>query len=349
MAIDPREALAKAAGDTLAGTDWQNGPGAAGTMRGDFNASFAGSDLVQLTDAERQFLVDTVVDESSLLKEVRRYTMNRSRVEIPRMSLGRTVLQANVPGGQTEGVAGVDQAPDFETIVLTSSKLTLPWTVTEEFLEDNPEKGSAEAKIARLMAIQAANDLEDLAINGDETNVGHALFRANDGYITLADAQCPAGQLLAFAGAGFTTDVLQQMLRAMPTRYRRNVRELRFFVGPNIWQDYVQSIAARQGAMADQYLAGLVGDPTYGGIPLRMSPFMPEDAGVGLNEAQIILTHPDNLIWGVERDMKLRKTTEGKEAIKEDKRFYALHIRCDFQIQNPGAVVKADGVAPRVA
>jgi HK97 family phage major capsid protein len=342
--LTPNEALEKAAGVTLAGTDWQNSPtGVAGSMRDQWGSP---SGEVHLTDPERQFIVDTVVDESGLLKEIRRYNMNRSRVEIPRMSLGRRVLQATNAGGHPEATIGQQQAPDFDTIVMTSSKLTLPYTITEEFLEDNPEKGTAEQKIARLMAIQAANDLEDLAINGDEGS-GDPLLHSNDGFIALANSL--GANLVNYGGAAnFDRYKLEDMLRALPTKYRRNVRELRFFVGPNTWQDYVNSIADRQGAMADQYLAGLVGDPTYGGIPMRMSPFMPEEGGVGTDEATIILTHPDNLIWGVERDMKLRKTVEGQAAIQGDQRFYALHIRCDFMIQNPEALVLADGILPRV-
>lgn len=340
--LTPNEALEKAAGVTLAGTNW-HGTAAPNSARGQWGSPTA---EVHLTDGERQFIVDTVVDESGLLKEIRRYNMNRSRVEIPRMSLGRRVLRSANPGGHPEATIGVQQAPDFDTIVLTSSKLTLPWTITEEFLEDNPEQGSAEAKIARLMSIQAANDLEDLAINGDESLVADPLLRANDGFIALANSL--GSPVVNYGGTGnFSRYIFEDMLRALPTKYRRNLRELRFFVGPNTWQDYVNSIADRQGTMADQYLAGLVGDPTYGGIPLRMSPFMPEDGGAGDNEGTIILTHPDNLIWGVERDMKLRKTVEGPEAVQGDQRFYALHIRCDFMIQNPEALVLADGILPR--
>ena len=341
--ITPNEALNKAVGDdTLAGTNWA-GAAAAGSMRDQWGSPTA---EVQLTDAERTFLVDTIVDESGLLKEIRRYTMNRSRVEIPRMSLASKVLRASAVGSHAEATIGTQVAPDFGSVVMTSSKLTLPWTITEEFIEDNPEKGAVEAKIARLMAIQAANDLEDLALNGDESLAGDPLYRANDGFIALANSL--GSQVLNFGQVAFTNNVFEQMYRALPTKYRRNPRELRFLVGPNIWQDYVNSVAARQGAMADQFLSGLVGDPTYIGIPIRMSPFMPEDLGGGTNESTIILTHPDNLIWGVERDMKLRKTTEGQEAIQGDQRFYALHIRCDFMIQNPEALVLADEVTPRL-
>lgn len=357
--MDPREALNKAAISTQEGANWVDGtPAAAASMRG---ASAFGTEAeVHLTDAERTFLIDTVVDESSLLREIRRYDMKRARVSIPRMTIGEKVLQAYGAqdlsgatvspahsGGVKEGHRGAQQTVGFETIELISSKLTLPWTITNEFLEDNPEQGGAEAKIAKLMGIQAANDLEDLALNGDEDGTD-SLYRANDGFLKLATDQAPANNKIA-VGAPFTQAVFGNMLRRLPTKYRRDLRSLRYYVGPNVWQDYVDSIAARQGDMADRYLAGMTNELTYAGIPLRMTPFMPENAGTGTNEATIFLTHPDNLIWGVERDMQLLKTREGREAIQNDVRFYALHIRCDFQIQNPGAVVLATGVQPREA
>ncbi len=366
------EALEKAivpyteAGAIAAGTNW------AGAAPADsFRDQMGANAVVQLTDAERQFIVDRVIDESGVLKMVRKLTMNRSRVEIPRMSLGDRVMRASHAGGHHESrpyyaggagptgafapalpssaaaaidmnplglESGVDEflvSPEYSVVVLQSSKLVLPWAITEEFLEDNPEKGAAEQRIATIMGIQAANDLEDLAWNGDETS-SDALLRANQGWLDAASA---AGRETVDAVA-FTTDTLERMVRGLDTKYRRNLRQLRFFVHPDRWMDYVQSIAARQGNMADQYLAGLVGDPTYGGIPLVASPFMPED--------DLFLSHPDNLIFGVERDMKMRKTADGQGAIYNDERYYAMHIRCDFVIQNTEAVNYFSGVLPRV-
>ena len=374
------EALEKAyteGGVTAAGTAWSaEGPGApVDSFRGQLDVAWAppqgamrqgdqgpGTPEVLLTDAERQFIVDRVIDESALLKMVRKLTMNRSRVEIPRMSLGSRVMRASHQGGHVEtqqyyadgpvdpfnpalpvGPAGqlLESGanehlvtPEYSTIVLESSKLVLPWAITEEFLEDNPEKGAAEQRIATIMGIQAANDLEDLALNGLETSTD-ALLRANDGYLV----QAANGNVSAALGA-FTTNTFETILRSLPTKYRRNVRQLKFLVHPDVWMDYVQSIAARQGNMADQYLAGLVGDPTYGGVPIMASPFMPLD--------QVLLTNPDNMIFGVERDMKMRKTMDGQNAIYNDERYYALHIRCDFKIQNVEATGLGTGLLPRV-
>ena len=307
---------------------------------------------VHLTDAEREFIIDTVVDQSVLLAEIRKVQMKRSRAEIPKLAIGTRQMRATQAGGTPESTApGASAAVQFGNIILNSAKTSLPWTITEEFLEDNPEMGAAEAKIAKMMGVQAGNDLEDLGLNGDVTSADN-LLRANDGYFKLATA---GGQVVDFAGGNWTRNVFNQMVRALPAKYRRNAKQLRFYVGPNLWQDYIDSVAARQGNMADQYLAGLVADPTYGGIPVRGIPLVEEEITAASrslsgadNLTDILLTNPDNLIFGVQRDMKLRKTTEGKDAIEKDERYYVLHMRTDFQVQNLEAVVVGRNIRPRV-
>lgn len=70
----------------------------------------------------------------------------------------------------------------------------------------------------------------------------------------------------------FSTSLLERTLRACPKGLRKNMRELEFRVDPDGYLDYIGAIAARQGSLADQYISGLVGDPTYAGIPVRSDP-----------------------------------------------------------------------------
>lgn len=341
--MNPAESLLKAISAHADAAD--PGLGAMETQLGSPSAD------VHLTDAEREFIIDTVVDQSVLLGEVRKVQMRRSLVEIPKLAIGTRLMRATKSGGTPESTApGASADVIFGSIKLQSAKTSLPWTLTEEFLEDNPEMGGAEAKIAKMMGVQAGNDLEDLCINGDVTSADTLLW-ANDGFWKLS----AGGNVADFAGGNFTRNTFNQMVRALPPKYRRNLRQLRFYVGPNLWQDWVDSVAARQGNMADQYLAGLVADPTYGGIPIRGIPLVDEEitaASRGLggadNLTDIMLTHPDNLIFGVQRDMKLRKTTEGKDAIEQDERYYVLHLRTDFQVQNLEAVVLGQNIRPRI-
>ena len=92
--------------------------------------------------------------------------------------------------------------------------------------------------------------------------------------------------------ATFTTKLrtqhFEQTLRNIDKRLRGNLRILEFRVDPDTYLGYIGLIASRQGNMADQYLAGLVGDPTYGGVPLR------SDVDVDAN--CIELYHPNPVV-----------------------------------------------------
>lgn len=333
---------------TAAGTNWA---GTAGTDTLRDQVGSPGAE-VWLTDAQQKYLIDQVINESVLLGQIRKVDMKKSRVEIPRMGVGTRIMRSmdasgtRVAGGHLENADyGPQVAPDFETLVLTSSKLVLPWTVSNEFFEDNPEGSGAEARIADIMATQAANDLEDLAINGDVA-ASDDLLCANEGFLKLATS---GSNVKDFNSAAFTTDVFEQMLRTLPTKYRKNKKELRLYVSPTVELDYIQTIAARMGDLGDQFLAGTAGTPQYGGIPVVSVPYMPDDdsANTYTDNSRIMLTHPDNLVWGVQRDMKMLKSTEGKQAIHKDERYYALHCRVDFLIQNKQAFVLGKEIRPR--
>lgn len=332
------------AADTLAGTNWA-GAAATDSMRDQLGATAAN---VHLTDAQRKYVIDRVVDESVLLKRIKRIDMARSSVMIPRMGVGSRIARAGAAGGHPEATtAGAHVAPDFENIELRSSMVVVPWEISNEFLEDNPEQGAAEAAIADMMATQLGNDLQDLAVNGDEGS-GDALLRANDGFTALG----ASGQTKDFNAAAFTTAVFEQMLRLLPTKYRGNKTKLAYFVSPNIESDYIQALAARFGDGADGFLMrGAATAPGYNGIELITVPHLPDTGNINgnSNESTIYLTRPENLVWGVQKDVEMASTTEGKNALDLNVRYYVLRVRCDFLIMNTDEFVLGDEITPRVA
>ncbi len=77
---------------------------------------------------------------------------------------------------------------------------------------------------------------------------------------------------------------------------------------------------------------GAVPDSVYAAparIPAVECPSMSDDT--------IILTDPKNLVVVNTYSVKIRKTTEGKEAIMMDKRFYVVHLDYDPIIEEPDA------------
>ena len=61
------------------------------------------------------------------------------------------------------------------------------------------------------------------------------------------------------------------------------------------------------------------------GVPIETETMFPE--------SKIMLTDPKNLIVTNTYSIQIRKTTEGKEAIMQDKRFYVIHLDFDAIIE----------------
>ena len=59
---------------------------------------------------------------------------------------------------------------------------------------------------------------------------------------------------------------------------------------------------------------------------------------------KIILTDPQNLVVVNNYDVKIRKTTEGKDAIMQDKRFYVIHFDFDAIIEELDATAIITGI-----
>lgn len=63
-----------------------------------------------------------------------------------------------------------------------------------------------------------------------------------------------------------------------------------------------------------------------------------------LSDDSVLLTDPKNLVVVNTYGMKIRKTTEGKEAIMKDKRFYVIHFDFDPIIEEMDAAAIIKGI-----
>ncbi len=110
-------------------------------------------------------------------------------------------------------------------------------------------------------------------------------------------------------------DIFYKMLQKLPNKY--NNGKLRWLMSPKRaqeWELYLMNqVIEKGGAIPDNVYT----QPVH--IPTISCPSLGDD--------KIILTDPKNLVVVNTYDMKIRKTTEGKEAIMQDKSFmYATWI-----------------------
>jgi len=294
--------------------------------------------------------IDYMWDATSLGQTVRQIRMRAPVTEIDKMDLGQRIARH-----ATEAVDdGVNATPTFSKIQLTTEKIRLDWELSSESLEDNIEEGNLEDHIARLMATQLGNDLEDLAINGDtDAGVWDAadapLMTTFDGYKKRA-LDGGATRLEADYGNDETvnTGLFNRAYKALPRKYKSRRGQLRIFAGSALVQDYHQSLIAKGIDAGVTFPWVQPGNPSIKpdgqggetglspfGIPLYEVPLMDQDFDNGGTDGYFILTHPDNHLWGVKREIKVyRKFAEKKDAIE-----YTVYTRQGVQIDNLEAYV----------
>ena len=326
-----------------------------GTSPLDINPSGQIGGGVLNPEQARQF-IDYVWDATVLAKDGRRITMRANTVELEKINVGQRVLRAAAQADGSYENAGAT----FTKVDLTTKKLRLDWEVSTEALEDNIEGAALEDHLVRLMTAAFANDIEDLAINGDLSQTTDPFLGIMDGFhvqvLNKAHAAVPPVMASAAAVAGgadtldqyaqpvgdwdrfindggaqdpvavdstqtpiWSTEVMQEIILAMPRKYRAIKNGLRFYAG----SDTFAKIVAANGTgthtgwvpstelYANRYLDGNAqefGGPQATrvlGVPVLEVPYFPED--------YVELTFPQNRIWGIQRDITVNREYQNKK------------------------------------
>ncbi len=283
----------------------------------------------------RKFIKQTF--EATPLGALVRHEMRRAKTgEIDKIGIASRIVRkktenidANGDGSApaldpaTGQVTGYRAKPNFSQVTYSTTPVRLPWELTEETLRENIEGAGLEATITNLMTTQLGIDMEDLYLNGDEatdaSNADHDFLYINDGWIKQI---ANAGHVYdATADTGMSLDMFYNALQAMPNKY--NNGRLRWLMSPHRaqqWELFLLNQGLKSGA---NFPDSLYKSPAS--IPTVQVPRMPDD--------KILLVDPQNLIVVNTYDVKIRKTTEGKEAIMADKRFYVIHLDYDAIVE----------------
>ena len=298
--------------------------------------------------------LDYMFDATVIGKVARTVRMRADTTEIDRIGVGEKLMKlATEADNDSSGNAAVT----FSKISLTTKKLRLDWEISTESLEDNIEGPDLEDHIARMMATQAGNDIEDVILNGNTALSSDNLYKAFDGVVKKAKAY---GHNVDAAGAGISRALFNSALKALPRKYKQRRSDLRFLAGSNLIQDflYANSIGTNQTIPQDiassiirgegvQHLGGPAGyvAPFAFGIPIVEVPLLPEAqdgtySGETGNHGDIHLTFPNNVVIGIKRDVTVyRFFWPRKDAIE-----YTLYTRVGVQIEQADAWVVVKNV-----
>lgn len=223
-------------------------------------------------------------------------------------------------------------------IEYATTAIRLPWEITEETLRENIEGQNFEAIVTDLMTTQLGIDMEDLYLNGDETTQStdpdYDFLKINTGWIKQInnDGHVVNANVAKYNSGEMSLDLFYDTLRAMPNKY--NNGKLRWLMSPKRAQEWelflLNKVITQGGAVPDSIYTS----PAR--VPVVECPSLSDD--------KILLADPQNLVVVNTYAVQIRKTTEGKEAIMQDKRFYVVHLDYDPIIEETDATAMITGL-----
>lgn len=200
-----------------------------------FDSSTKASKLVHLNEEQSSAFIDTIVDESKLLKRARVHKMNKPVSKIAKIGINNRFLN---PG--TSGVVQPDnQATEFNgtTVDLESKIVKGKFMVTDEEREDVTQD-NLDSYLLSLIARKTANEIEVASIIGRKTANAPDVDHMFDGFLYRA---IQGGHIVdatdtgTFADRYVAKDKFAKAMKALPTRFRGNAE---YLVPSDVMIDY---------------------------------------------------------------------------------------------------------------
>ena len=296
-----------------------------------------------LNPEQARRFIDYVWDATVLAQDGRRVTMRANTIELEKVNVGERVIRA---ASQALGEY-TNAGATFTKVELTTKKIRLDWEVSTEALEDNVEGAALEDHLVRLMTNAFGNDIEDLAING---NGGADPFLGiMEGFAHQVKTTGDAHEAVVDLTNGYTPAVMQEIIYALPRKYRAIKSGLKFYAGTDVFADIVAKNGTLGDAIAEAfrtqdyrnaYLGGA--GQTFGGarttrvlgIDVQEVPYYPADF--------VDLTFPQNRVWGFQRDITVNREYKPKKDTIE----YTIFVRFGLTWEELDAVAFVDASAP---
>jgi len=299
--------------------------------------------LLNVEQADR--FLDYIWDQTVIGKQVRKVRLNATEAEITKINIGERIVR-----GANEAVdTGENAGAQFQKITVRTHKFRLDWEISTEAKEDGIEGADLEDHLARLFATQFANDLEDVAINGDTSSSDKAL-KIHDGWQKLLRA---GANVVDAGGSNLDRTVFNKALKKMPRKYMQQRNRLKFFVGSNPIQDYLYSLSNIQntpeqiaqrmiesGPVRTEGGAGFTTAFAFG-LPVQEVPLMDTlqtgsySGSTGNVHGDAWLLDPQNLIWAIKREVEVFREFKPKKDSTE----YTVYCRSGVQVEHGEAAV----------
>lgn len=294
-----------------------------------------GTDQSALNYKQVDKFMEDAYESSEFLKGIRHETRDAAQGTIDKFGIrGRNLRR------KTENVEATNSPnPAITEVPYSVTPVVLPFDITEEFIRQTQRvrKQNAEEIILKGMTKNYGENMQDIGFNGDtatpNTDPDYQFLSLNDGWLKIAKSK---GNYIDFStlDANQKLSILFELERSIPTRLR-SAGVFKYFMHPNTFSKRLEKLAAKDTSASIQ-LQILGGVKKINSYDVEEIPQMPEGS--------ILFTYQPNFVMVHTYNMQIRKTTEGREAIWADKRFYAIHSDFDPVFEDPRAVAFVEGV-----
>lgn len=302
------------------------------------SGSFTGG--IGLSSEDANTFIDYMVDESELMKNARIERMAAATKKIFKLGIGAEVL---VPATAVEDpgeTVGINTAQ----IILSSKEMIAIARINDDSLEDNIEGEAFVDHLMRMIASAGANQLEYAYLMGKIEDPAVSVNDLFNGWYERIKAD--SGNAIDTSGDAdrfIERAKFSRLLKTLPSKYKGvNRKNLRFIVASDIEQDYADTMAARESALGDAAAMGSI-DLAYRKIPIvpvaLLPTNLPESETPVENDATfILLTDYNNLIIGIQRDIRIETQREARLRATD----FVMTLRVDIQLENPEAAAVYD-------
>ena len=277
----------------------------------------------RLNPEQAKKFISYMTDNTAFLKDTRLEQMSAPEKQLDFLLIGSRLIRKATEAASPSELAGAN----ITRKELRSVKVRLAADITTEFSEDNIEGQSGRDKIARDLAQQFGNDLADLMLNGDTAATGDdaSFLTIGDGIIKQAKTSTNT-HVVKLTNTDYKGSIFPEMLKLMPNKFKNDRQNMRFYCSGTVADAYILSVTNRETSLGDDTLTTGRFDK-FLGIKVFPVEYMPDDV--------IILTHKDNLVAGVQRDMKVYSQFNQRKDLTE----YTMYMRLD-----PGKIVWDDAL-----
>ena len=266
----------------------------------------------KLNDLQADRFIDFVIDVTGLKDRVRVVRFRNDKMDIDKIGVGQRVA---VPKKEAVDPA-IRRKASFTKITLQPEEIMVPWELSDDFLLENLEGEQVEDTIMRLMATQLSNDLEELYIQGDKLGPlalegdliegGSSSEVIVDTYLALQDGwlkRAGESHIVDNDGQNISHQVFSDMIVEMPSKFKRNKRNLKFFASDTTEQLFRNNLAARATGLGDSAATSDMNLMPFGIelVPLALLPQTPLiTEHVSLSGTSAVALKNKNIVAGSE-------------------------------------------------